>query len=75
MRSSFWTELSTEERQIAKRDVVFAMPALHHMTFELERKHHSEFTRDKQTKVFDSDMVRVECRQEFGGKYPVLATI
>ena len=44
------------------------------MIFELERKymHHSEFTRTTQTKVFDSDMVRVECRQEFGGKYSVL---
>lgn len=47
------------------------------MIFELERKymHHSEFTRTTQTKVFDSDMVRVECRQEFGGKYSLLVEI
>ena len=62
--SSFWTD--TTPAGVAEREKVFAMPALHHMIFELERKymHHSEFTRDKQTKVFDSDMVRVEYRNQ-----------
>ena len=55
--SHFWTD--TTPAGVAEREKVFAMPALHHMIFELERKymHTSQFTRDKQTKVFDSDMI------------------
>ena len=58
----FWTNATPQG--VKERERVFAMPALQHMIFELERKymHTSQFTRDKQTKVFDSDMTRLECR-------------
>ena len=60
----FWTDETPAGAIERKR--VFAMPALQHMIFELERRymHVSQFARDKQTKVFDSDMTRLECRNE-----------
>lgn len=57
---NWWTSPLKREERLA----TFALPAFQHMIFELERKymHNSQFVKDKQTKVFDSDMVRVEER-------------
>ena len=67
----FWTDETAKGKK--ERERVFAMPALQHMIFELERRymHVAQFERDKQTKMFDSDMTRLECRNEkrkHGGK-------
>ena len=62
--SDFW--LKTDKKANALRERKLTLPAMQHMFFEIERKytHQAQFTPDKQTKLFDSDMVRVEYRDE-----------
>ena len=60
----FWTDKGV--RADKKRALAFTRPAMQHMFFEIERKytHQAQYTPDKQTKLFDSDMVRIEYRNE-----------
>ena len=60
----FWTD--EDDAAKAKRKAVSELPAFQHMIFELERKymHLAQFERDTSNKVFDSEMTRLESRNE-----------
>ena len=63
MPASFWLGV-VEKKDIVARTKALSNPALQHMFFELERKyqHAAQFARDPETKVFDSEMMRLEER-------------